>query len=189
MRDSVAVISRRLRAPLADVEVNSLMFTTLLPFSAYVLINVEMEDSGVLEPAHCSCALKSMGFTQQISNIYSYGKLTGQGVTLLGQDMLSILERILPDRFGGAPTDYQLVEREGPAQTIVELRVSPRVRTASEDQIRSVFMAEVKRLWGGSLTYRQWNQCDAVRVVFAEPIISGERKINPLVLMGSSRSD
>jgi hypothetical protein len=189
MRDSVAVISRRRRAPLSDIEVDSLLFTTLLPWSAYIMINVEMEDSGVLEPAGCGCALASMGFNQQLSNIYSYGKLTGHGVTLLGRDMLTILEKILPERFGGAPTDYQLVERDGPGQTITELRVSPRVVKASEDEVREVFMTELKRLWGGSLTHRQWSHADAVRVVFGEPIVSGDRKINPLVLLGSPRPE
>jgi len=185
MRDSVAVISRRRRAPLAGAEVDSLLFTTLLPWSTYVLINVELEDSGVLGPARCGCRLASMGFDQQLSNIYSYGKLTGHGVTLLGQDMLTILERILPERFGGAATDYQLVEREEPGETITELRASPRVVTASVDDVREFFLDEVKRLWGGSPTCRQWSQADAFRVVLREPIVSGDRKINPLVLLGS----
>ena len=39
---------------------------------------------------------KAMGFTQQISDIYSFGKLTGHGITLLGGDLLKILEVSLP---------------------------------------------------------------------------------------------
>ena len=102
-RDSVALISYRRLAPLTEVEIDSLMFTSLLPFAATILVNVEMDDSGVLEPATCDCSLSAMGFNQQVSNIYSYGKLTGQGMTLLGGDVLNILEKALPERFGGHP--------------------------------------------------------------------------------------
>jgi phenylacetate-coenzyme A ligase PaaK-like adenylate-forming protein len=184
MKDSMAVISHRRRPELSDVEVDSLLFTPLLPFSSYVLINVEMDDCGILEPAGCTCPLKEMGFTEQIRDIFSFGKLTGQGITLLGADMLGILEKSLPNRFGGTPTDYQLVEREGHSQTEIELRVSPRVKTKSAEEVRHFFLAEVKKLWGGSPTFRLWSQTNGVQVVFAEPIISGDRKINPLHLLG-----
>ncbi len=187
MRDSIAVISHKRRAPMAELEVESLLFTTLLPFSTSVLVNVEMDDCGRLEPASCGCEFKAMGFTQQLSDVYSYGKLTGQGITLLGGDLLSVLEKSLPSRFGGTPADYQLVELEGEGGAIAELRVAPRVSVRSEDEVRDYFLAEVRRLWGGSLTARQWGQTGAVRVVFAEPIISGGRKINSLHLLGSSR--
>src|SRR5690606_26423837 len=88
MMDSVAVISHRRPAAFSDVEVESLLITTVLPSSAYVLINVEMDDSGVLGEVDCGCPLQAMGFTQQLSDIYSFGKLTGQGVTLLGSNIL-----------------------------------------------------------------------------------------------------
>ena len=186
MRDSVAVVGHRWRPPLSDMELDSLLISTLLPCTAHVLVNVEMEDSGTLGPACCDCELKAMGFTDEIRDVYSYGKLTGQGVTLLGTDMLDVLEKNLPARFGGAPTDYQLVEREGASQTETELRVSPRVGAVSQVEVRDFFMSEVRRLWGGSLASRQWSQTGGVRVVFEEPLISGERKINSLHLLSSA---
>jgi len=188
MRDSVAVISHRRVAPLSEVEVNSLMVTTLLPFATYVVVNVEMDDCGTLETARCGCDFAAMGFTQQIGNVFSFGKLTGQGITLLGGDLLSVLERSLPSRFGGTPIDYQLLELDGADGAIVELRINPRIEVTSPDDARDFFLSEVRRLWGGSLTARQWGQTGAVRVVFKEPIVSGGRKINPLHLLGSSRA-
>lgn len=185
--DTVAVISRRRTAPLTDVEIDSLMFTTLLPFAATVLVNIEMDDSGLLGPARCGCHLEAMGFTQQIDNIYSYGKLSGQGLTLVGGDMLNILEKSLPDRFGGNPTDYQLVECEGAIQTDIELRMHPRLAQASEGVVREFFLSEVKRLWGGALTRRVWEQTEGIRVVFAEPYLSGGRKIHALHLLGTTQ--
>lgn len=183
MRDSVAAISHRRHAPMSDTEVDSLLFTTLLPISTYIVVNVEMDDCGTLREARCDCEFKRMGFTQELSDVYSFGKLTGQGITLLGGDLISLLETSLPARFGGTPVDYQLVELEGDGGAIVELRVNPRTGAHLESSVRDFFLAEVRRLWGGSLTARQWGQTGAVRVVFAEPLISGGRKINPLVLL------
>jgi hypothetical protein len=185
--DSLAVISYRRMAPLTEVEIDSLMFTSLLPCAAFVLVNVEMDDSGVLEPARCNCQLKELGFTQQLGNIYSYGRLTGQGMTLVGGDIVSILERSLPRRFGGTTTDYQLVECEGKNQTEMELRVHPRVGTHSPEEIKRYFLSEVKALWGGALTTRNWVQTDSVRVVIAEPYVSGKQRVHPLHLLGTTQ--
>lgn len=184
--DAVAVISRRRTAPLSHVEVDSLLFTSLLPTAATVLINVEMDDAGQLGPATCDCDLRRMGFDRQIDRIFSYGKLTGHSTSLLGGDMLDILERRLPAKFGGAPTDYQLVEREGRAQTELELRVNPRLGLKSAEQVRGFVLGETRRLWGGALTAGTWAHSESLRVVFAEPYLSGERKVLPLHLLGTS---
>jgi len=183
-RDSVAVIGHRRRAPLSDVDVDSLMFTTLLPFTPTVIVNVEMDDSGTLAPARCQCSLTELGLTQQLSNIYSFGKLTGQGMTLIGTDLLSILEQKLPARFGGGPTDYQLVECEGRLQTEIELRVNPRLGLESADKVKSYFLSELKMVYGGSLSRRNWVQTNGVRVEFAEPYRTGQsHKVHPLHLL------
>lgn len=183
--DSVAVISRRREAPLSGTEVESLLFTALHPTAATVLINTEMDDAGTLSTSRCDCELHRMGFTQTIEGIYSYGKLTGQGTTLVGSAILEILESSLPRRFGGVPGDFQLVECEGRGQTDIELRVNPRLGNLSPDEIREFFLAEVRRLWTGSLTVLRWVQTDAVRVVLAEPHVSGGRKVHALHLIGA----
>jgi hypothetical protein len=185
-RDALAVIAYRRMAPLTEIEIDSLMFTTLLPCAAFVFVNVEMDDSGILEPARCGCQLSEMGFTQKLSNIYSYGRLTGQGMTLIGLDMLKILERSLPRRFGGTHTDYQLVECEGKNQTEMELRVHPRVGSHSPEEIKRFFLSEVKTLWGGALTRRNWEQTEGIRVVIAEPYMSGKQRVHPLHLLGTT---
>ncbi len=186
--DSAAVISRRRVAPLTDVEVESLLFTSVLPTAATILVNVEMDDAGTLSTARCDCALHRLGFTQRIENIYSYGKLTGQGTTLVGSSILEILESSLPRRFGVVPGDYQLVECEGPGQTNLELRVNPRLGSVATEEVRSYFLAEVRRLWTGSLTVLRWTQTDAVRVVLSEPHVSGGRKVHALHLIGNPKS-
>ncbi len=186
-RDTLAVISYRRTAPLTDVEIESLMFTTVLPWSPLCLINVEMDDSARLEPARCHCSLKAMGFSQQASQIYSYGRLTGQGMTLVGGDVLKLLEIRLPQRFGGTSTDYQLVERDGPNQTEIELRVHPQVGARSAEEVKEFFLSELKAVYGGGLTQRNWRHSEGLRVVFAAPYMSIKQRVQPLHLIGTTQ--
>src|SRR6185503_1162867 len=108
-----------------------------------------MDDQGAIEPARCDCAFSAAGFTEKLSEISSVGKLTGQGITLVGSDVQRILEEVLPARFGGLPTDYQLVEKDGGSQTQLCLRISPRVRLSAPGQVKEVFLRELEKLHGG----------------------------------------
>jgi hypothetical protein len=184
-RDSLALINHREQAPSSDAEVDAILFTTLLPCAPLVLVNVNMHDAGTLGPARCRCSWTELGMTQQVENIIAYGKLTGQGTCFVGSDVLTLLEKILPERFGGTPVDYQLVEREGAAQTEIELRVHPRVGIGSTDEVKAFFLAEIKKLWGGALALRWWTQTHGVHVVVAEPYVSGGQKVLPLQLLGT----
>jgi len=183
-RDAVAVISYRRAAPLTDVEVDSLLFTTLLPSTPRILINAEMDDAGMIGKTSCGCAYHKAGFTDQISGIYSYGKMTGQGITLAGDDVLHILEDVLPRRFGGAPGDYQLVEQETPYQTRILLRISPRTGVRSATAVQEGFFEELRKIYGGSLTNRQWQHSKALQAVLEEPYVTAAGKVLPLHLLG-----
>jgi len=156
--DSVTAIVHRRPAPLSEVEVDSLLFTTLMPSSPHVFINAEMDDSGVLEPATCDCTFSRLGLTTRVRNIFSFGKLTGQGMTLVGTDIVRLLEEVLPRRFGGGPGDYQLVEIDGPSQTRLCFRVSPRVRLDSPEQLKECFLGEIRGLTGGAIASRVWKR-------------------------------
>ena len=181
--DSVAAITRRRLAPLSDLEVNSLLFTTLGPPSPRVVINAELDDSGIIERAHCDCAFSRAGLTRQIRDIASFGKLTGQGMTLAGTDVVRILEEALPRRLGGSPGDYQLVEKEGPAQTVLMLRVSPRTGLSSPAGVRECFLEELARHRGWSIAARIFRHSDAVQVIIAEPLATVTGKVLPLHLL------
>jgi hypothetical protein len=183
--DSIAAVSRRRRAPLSEAEVESLLFTSLLPFAPRFLINAEMDDTGILGPAECDCVFSRMGLTTQIRQIASYGKLTGQGITLFGTDLVEILESSLPGRFGGAPGDYQLVESEAANQTKVVLRVSPRLGVSEPGEVKAYFLEEVRRRYGGALAVRTWQHADGVEAVIAEPAVTMAGKVLSLHLLGS----
>lgn len=184
--DEVAVIGWPQQIPGTEAVVNALLYTTLLPFAPHVLINAEMGDAGVLETAPCDCSFTQLGFRRKISGIYSYSKLTGQGVTLVGTSIARLLEEALPARFGGGPGDYQLVEQEGAAQTELVLRVSPRTGVQSTEPVREWFLTEVCHYFGGSLAARTWRHSSGITVVLEEPLTT-QGKILPLVLLNPGR--
>jgi hypothetical protein len=182
--DGVAVISRRRRAPLSDVEVNSLMFTNLLPFASRFLINAEMDDAGILEPVACDCEYARAGMNLRIRDIYSYGKLTGQGITLMGSDIVRLLESTLPQRFGGAPGDYQLVEYDGARQAQLELRISARAAAGPPAAVRDFLLREMQGCYGGALAARVWAHSGGLGAVIAEPFATRSGKVLSLHLLG-----
>lgn len=187
--DRVAVVQKRTRISAADLEVEALYFTSLTDFSPFVLINAEMGDAGWIEPATCDCLFSQFGFRWQIRGIYSFGKLTGQGITLAGTDVVRILEEVLPSRLGGAPGDYQLVEQEGEHQTEVWLRISPRIAGVNPEQAREVFLRELRACFGGTLAERTWRHADGLKAVIAEPITTTTGKVLPLHLLGTQRDE
>lgn len=187
--DSVAAISFRRKTPLYGVEVDSLHFSTLLPYAPYVFINVEMDDVGVLSRKACDCVYGRLGFTLQVAEIGSFGKLTGQGVTLVGTDLVKILEESLPARLGGAPGDYQLVETDRGGQTDLQLYVSPRTGVVDPTRVEAVFLELLKSCYGGSLADRLWGYSKGFQVILAEPLATGSGKVHPLHLLGTGTAD
>jgi hypothetical protein len=119
----------------------------------------------------------------RIDDIYSYGKLTGQGVTLMGGDVVRILESALPERFGGGPGDYQLVEYDGAGQSQLELRISPRTGAAAPDEVRDFLLQEIRGCYGGALASRVWTHSGGLEAIIAEPFTTRSGKVLPLHLL------
>jgi hypothetical protein len=186
--DNFAVISVDRKAPLTEMVVPSLHFTTLLPMNPRLLINAEIDDTGIISETTCDCTFARIGFRKQIDQIWSFSKLTGYGTTLVGSDIVRVLEEVLPKRFGGAPTDFQLVETETGRQTRMILRVNPRLTDARTDEVRAVFLEEIRKMFGGTLTVRDWRHGDAFEVVREEPAITSAGKVLPLHLLGNRAS-
>ncbi|HXE80472.1 MAG TPA: hypothetical protein VNK41_06955 [Vicinamibacterales bacterium] len=186
--EATAVVPRHGSVPGWPVPVDSLLFTTLLPFSPLLLINVEVGDTAVIEPARCGCPLARLGLATQLRGIHSVGKLTGQGMTVLGADIVAILEAALPARLGGAPGDFQLVEHEGRDQTELLLLVSPRVPIPGTEAVREAFFEELRRRDGGLQAERIWRQSQTLRVIVAEPTGTASGKVPPLRRLVSARS-
>jgi CYTH domain-containing protein len=188
-KDTTAVITHRCSVPHWGISVDSYLFTSLLYESPKLLLNVGMGDYGDIHSEFCSCGLGQIGFDTVLGNIRSYEKLTGEGVTFVDTDFIRIIEKELPENFGGKSTDYQLVEEEDPkGLSHLLLLVSPRIGGINEKNALSIFMGLLKQgedspeSWAQSGT-EMWMQSKMVDVVREYPIPTASGKILPFHLL------
>jgi hypothetical protein len=184
--DHLALIDVPREVPRFGMTVNSFCFTTLLPSAPKLMLNVEIDDYGVVEQRSCGCPWDAFGFTTHIREIRSYRKLTGEGVTLIGSDMEHILEEVLPARFGGTPLDYQLAEEEDEnGFTRLTILVSPRVTITDESAVVATVHAALQKGDAGSgISGAIWRQAGSLRVRREEPRSTSRGKLLPLHVEG-----
>ncbi len=103
-----------------------------------------------------------------------------RGYTFLGTELLRLIEEILPNRFGGHPTDYQLVEEEEGGLPKVNIVVNPSVRNVIEDAVVNTVLQSLRAYPGGDVMSDQWLQGRTLRVVRREPYTTASAKILPL---------
>jgi hypothetical protein len=128
--------------------------------------------------------LGDFGLNVHLSKVRSYEKLTGEGVTFVGADLERLLDEILPQRFGGNPGTYQLVEEEVDGRPKISIVVSPSVGPLSdEDVISAVIEWLTARPAGGRLMSAIWEQMKSLQVVRREPYQTARAKVLPLHLL------
>lgn len=186
--DSFGLVQRRRKVETTGLEVDSFLLTSLMPASPWILLNVESDDYGILEKRECDCLFGQLGLHMHIRDIRSISKLTGIGMTILGTDFVHILEEVLPSRFGGGATDYQLLEEEDSGgQTRLSLIISPVVGDVDEDAVKKTVISELRRSpHPGNLAAGIWSQGDTVRIKRIYPL-SRVGKILTLHLAKNSR--
>jgi hypothetical protein len=146
LQDTFAVVPRS-RVIEDFGEIDALLVTGMRPAAPKVLINTELGDYGKIEQRPCGCLFGKSGCTTQLSAVRSFQKLTGEGMTVVGDDLLRILEQSLPKRFGGSMTDYQLQECSGPdGLTRYTLFASPQLGRLDEDAVKTFFLGELQRM-------------------------------------------
>ena len=102
-------------------------------------------------------------------------------MTLRGADVVTLLERTLPDRFGGAPTDYQLVEElDGALPACRSSSARAWVRSTRQDVVEVVLSELARGGPGGQDVSRIWRGAETLRVVRREPYATGPAKILPV---------
>lgn len=181
-KDSLALITHPHAIPGTDTTVPAFQITTLTDTVGKLMLNVEVDDYGIVESRSCGCPLEELGLDVHISDIRSYSKLVGEGVTLVGNDMVHILEHALPSRFGGSALDYQLSEEEDHLRlTRLSLVISSRVRIADEQEVID-FVHESLRASspaaGAASTV--WKQAGTIRVRRGEPVWTARGKLMSL---------
>ncbi len=180
LRNHLAMIQRPQQV--IDQSVDAFHFTTLLPGNPKTLLNVQLDDFGIVEERDCGCPLYQMGFTTHIRQMSSFRKLTGEGVTLVGSDMIHILEHILPSKFGGSLLDYQLVEEENDAGfTKLILYVAPSIALKDEQEVLDVFLDAMKNSMPSvRLAQAEFRSGDVVSIKRANPLVTERGKYFPI---------
>ncbi len=172
--------------------VESFYFTSLLDTAPKLLLNVEIDDYGEVFERACGCGFEEMGFHRHLRQIRSFSKLTGEGVTLVGTDMIRILDTVLPARFGGTPLDYQLIEEEDEQGfTRLNIIVAPGVHLADESEVVDVMLDALARGQADAvISQRIWKQASTIRVRRITPIATSRGKLFPLhVVSGRGAAD
>jgi len=178
--DKLAVLRRDVQARTRRVE-GALVLTTLWSRTPKLLLNAESDDTAVVERGPCGCPLGALGLHTRLHTIRSWEKLTTEGMTFTAALTLRLVEEVLPQRFGGGPTDYQLVEdRSGPISQVLVL-VSPRVGAVDGGAVREVALNVLAE--GGTGTRfmaASWRAAGLPRVERREPYATSRPKILPL---------
>jgi hypothetical protein len=178
LTDKVAMLQRDKQ--LDGSRVGVLHYTTLLASAPKLMINVESDDYAVLDRRDCSCPLGELGLTLHMHGIRSYEKLTSEGNHFLGSDVITLVNQVLPDRFGGAPTDYQLVEEEVEGLPKVSIVIQPRVGEVAEGEVVATVIDFLRSERRNRLMADVWSDADTLRVVRRQPSLTEAGKTLPL---------
>ncbi len=179
--DKIATIQRDKRVGRTGSMVRALFHTTLLPASPKLMLNVESGDYGVRVDRDCECGVLPRGFRSHLHTIRSYEKLTSEGMNFLGSDLLTLVEQVLPARFGGRPTDYQFVERERDGLPIVSLVIANAVGELDQDQVVRAVLGYLKSQGlGETMMADVWAQSRTLQIVRRDPHVTSGGKILPL---------
>ena len=160
----------------------ALLMTCLHPQSPFVMLNLSMGDQAEMSERRCGCPLEQSGWTRHLSYVRSFEKLTGMGVTFDGHHLIPVLEEAMPARFGGGPTDYQLVEGEGPGgEPVLNLVVHPRLGELDHQEVIETFLSALaKGSDSNDMMVQRWRDGGTLAVARRPPSTTKAGKINPL---------
>jgi hypothetical protein len=164
----------------AGLPPTAILLTSLLRSAPIMMLNVSMGDQAELAPRECACPMEALGWHTHIHRIRSFEKLTAGGIQFLDVDVIRVLEEVLPARFGGAPTHYQLVEQpdaEG-ARPSVRLFIHPDVGPLDPGEVAEFFLSAIGGGDSGErLMELQWRGGRVLQVERQAPVRTGSGKI------------
>jgi hypothetical protein len=164
----------------APLPPSALLISSLRPIGPFVFLNVSLGDQAEMTERACGCPLEAVGWTMHLHAIRSQEKLTAWGMSLLDGDVVRVLEEVLPARFGGGPTRYQLVEDAAPdGAPRLRLLVHPAVGPVDEARVIATFLEAIAAGAGAErIVSLVWRQADAVRVERRPPITTASGKVH-----------
>jgi hypothetical protein len=180
--DSFALVQQLREVSHAATSVDAFLFSTLLPSAPKILLNVESGDWGRVDSRNCGCEFEKLGLVRHIHNIRGFDKLTGEGMSFIGTDLVRIIEEVLPANFGGSSSDYQLVEEEDEGgYTRMSIIASPELGEIDESDLIKTILTELSR---GTDTQRMmvevWSKAATLRVKRLKPFTTPSGKLMPL---------
>ncbi|MBI4525207.1 MAG: hypothetical protein HY695_15495 [Deltaproteobacteria bacterium] len=163
---------------------SGLLLSSLRSTAPFILLNVSMGDQAILTRRACGCPLERLGWETHLHTIRSHEKLTAGGMTFLDSDVIRVLEEILPARFGGAPTDYQLVEEQAEdGSPRLRLLVHPKLGPMNEALVIQAFLSAISIGSGAEkLMGMLWRDAKFVKLERRAPQTTASGKILHLYL-------
>jgi hypothetical protein len=173
---------------LAAMPAGTLLVTSLRASAPFVLLNVSLGDGASLVDRRCGCPLEALGWPRHLHTIRSHEKLTAGGAAFLDSDVVRILEEALPRRFGGGPTDYQLLEEEGEGgRPRLRLLVHPAVGPVDGEAVMDAFLQAIGAESGMlRVMALQWRDGGLLGVERRPPLTTGSGKILHLHVAGGA---
>ena len=138
----------------------------------------------MMKERRCGCLLEQVGWTWHLEGIRSFEKLNPEGLFFFGSQLVSLIEEVLPARFGGDLTDYQLVEREDKdGFTRLDILVHPRLGEIDENAVLGCVRDAIRMQ--NRFVDMIWDQTHVLRVHRSAPMLTGAGKLMPLHHLGS----
>jgi len=182
LKDKLAVVNFPRRVEHSDSTVDAFYFTTLLETSPKIFINTELGDYGVMEKRSCGCEFGKIGFDEHMHTIRSFEKLTAEGATFIGSDLVQLIEKGFPAAFGGNGTDYQFMEESDEnGVPRLFLLISPDIGEIDDDTAKNLVIdALTAGEYSHTFSRSYWSQADTLRIKREDPVPTSRGKIMPL---------
>lgn len=180
--DRLALIQCNRTSRIGNQNVNSFLFSTLSCTTGKILFNTELGDFGKMEVKSCDCLFGQIGMNVHVSEVRSFDKLTGEGMTLLG----SVLDEVigsLVEKAGGGPDDYQFWENQDEEGLMkLTIAISPHIPQLDEKRFEEAILEKLRKGNQGSMIASQfWKQANTIQVIRANPEISRGFKMLPII--------
>src|SRR5262249_50893757 len=164
---------------LPELPPGTLLISTLRPTTPFVLLNASLGDRATVTRRACGCPMEALGWATHLHTIRSYEKLTAGGMNFVDSEVIQVLEETLPRRFGGAPTDYQLVEDQtAHGRSRLRLLVHPRVGSVDPARVADTFLAALGHGSGVERVMElQWRDLGLLQVERGVPRMTSAGKV------------